>query len=402
VSDKLNKTDKVIRSVIAISFGVIGLTSGLLIVFSGLYWVVFPQGSYWLMAALLLILTGLMLFIGYLTGPSLVRQSKWMMVWWESKLIAIPAVDLLGATLGVIIGLIIAFFLGSSLQAIPVAGRFLPLPISVFLGYLGASIGIQKRGELFSAFSRLRHLTVRDRKKDAKEISGGIESLDAGEAVTRRLADLDLSKGIPKLLDTSVIIDGRIADVYRTGFLSGVLIVPGFVLAELQRIADSSDLIKRNRGRRGLDILNDLRKEMRDDLQVLEAAVPEAAEVDSKLVMLAKQIGCDILTNDYNLNKVAELHGIRVLNINDLVNALKQVFLPGEEMVVLVLKEGKEQRQGIGYLDDGTMIVVEAGKKYINQAINTVVTSVLQTSAGRMIFVKPKFSDSRVYAEARD
>ena len=401
MSETLNKTNKIIRVVFAIAFGAIGLSTGLLFIYSDFYRMVFSHDNYWILAGLLFALTGFMVALGFFSGPFLFKQLRHLMIWWESRLIAIPAADLLLATLGVIIGLIIAFFLGSSLTAFPVVGKFLPLPVSIFLGYLGASIGIKKRVELLSTIGRVRYLAGRERKKDPRALQGENESTEnAGDIPL--LNDPGLSAGTPKLLDTSVIIDGRIADVYRTGFLSGELIVPGFVLTELQRVADSSDIIRRNRGRRGLDILNELRREMGDNLRVYEASFPDVSEVDSKLVMLARQIGCDILTNDYNLNKVAELQGIRVLNINDLVNALKQVFLPGEELTVLVLKEGKEQRQGIGYLDDGTMIVVENGRKYIGNTINTLVTSVLQTSAGRMIFVKPISADTKAGAEDDD
>jgi uncharacterized protein YacL len=318
--------------------------------------------------------------------------------WWESQLIKIPVADLMGAVFGLIIGLIIALLFGPNLSRIPVVGRILPVLVSILLGYLGLSIGLKKREEVFN-FAWVRSLAVRDRKKVAKLIGNATHVLDGASVEQSLIESMAGAVSLPKILDTSVIIDGRISDIYKTGFLSGVIVVPRFVLMELQHIADSSDMLKRNRGRRGLDILNAMRKDMHEDIQITEADFSETSEVDVKLVLLAKQIGGEILTNDYNLNKVAELQGIRVLNINDLINALKPVYLPGEEMVVHVIKEGKEQRQGIGYLDDGTMIVVDTGKKYINQKIHTIVTSALQTSAGRMIFVKPKFSDKRVFFE---
>lgn len=400
MEQKSNKPEKIIRIIIAIFFGGAGCTFGMLLAFSLFYRVTFPHTGLWLEIVTVGILTGLMLVIGFFTGPFLIRQTKWLIRWWENQLIKIPVADLIGATLGLIIGLIIAFFIRPSLSDIPIIGRFLPVLISILFGYLGISLGMKKRDELFLTISRLRNLTARDRKKDIKLVNESNPFIDHIPIESILLQEAGDLRGTIKILDTSVIIDGRIADIYRTGFLSGAIIIPGFVLLELQHIADSSDILKRNRGRRGLDILNAMRKEMGEDIQVVEASFPETPEVDGKLVMLAKQMGGDILTIDYNLNKVAELQGIRVLNINDLVNALKQVFLPGEEMAVYVLKEGKEQRQGIGYLDDGTMIVVETGKKYINHTIYTVVTSVLQTSAGRMIFVKPKYTDKRVYAEA--
>ena len=193
----------------------------------------------------------------------------------------------------------------------------------------------------------------------------------------------------PKLLDTSVIIDGRIADVCETGFVEGVFYTPRFVLQELQRIADSSDPLKRNRGRRGLDILNRMQKSS-VNIEMLELDAPETREVDEKLLILAKKHGAKIITNDFNLNKVAEIQGVPVLNINDLANALKPAVLPGELLTIRVIKEGKESGQGIGYLDDGTMVVVDNGKVYMGQKIEVVVTSALQTAAGRMIFAKKR------------
>jgi uncharacterized protein YacL len=195
---------------------------------------------------------------------------------------------------------------------------------------------------------------------------------------------------IPKILDTSVIIDGRIADVCETGFIEGPLIIPQFILRELQHIADSPDPLKRNRGRRGLDILNRMQKQNDVEVRISDQDFPKLKEVDAKLVELAKIINGRIITNDYNLNKVAELQGLMVLNINQLSNALKPVVLPGETMHVMILKEGKETGQGIAYLDDGTMVVVEEGKKLIGRELDVVVTSVLQTTAGRMIFARPR------------
>lgn len=193
-----------------------------------------------------------------------------------------------------------------------------------------------------------------------------------------------------KILDTSAIIDGRIADLCKTGFLEGVLIVPNFVLGELQKIADSADALRRNRGRRGLDLLNRMQKENQISIKVFDRDYEEISEVDTKILKLAREMSAKVVTNDFNLNKVAELYGVQVLNINELSNAIKPLVLPGEEMIVHVLRDGKEYGQGIGYLDDGTMIVVEGGRNYIGLDIEILVTSVLQTSAGRMIFAKPK------------
>src|SRR6516164_5692340 len=187
-------------------------------------------------------------------------------------------------------------------------------------------------------------------------------------------------------LDTSVIIDGRIADIAETGFLDGVLVIPQFVLRELQLVADSSDSMKRNRGRRGLDILQRLQKMPELSVQIIEDDFPQVREVDMKLIELAKVYGCKIVTNDFNLNKVAQLHKVEVLNINELANALKPVVLPGEIMRVFILKEGKEYNQGVAYLDDGTMVVVDNARRMISKTIDITVTSVLQTTAGKMIF----------------
>jgi uncharacterized protein YacL len=198
-----------------------------------------------------------------------------------------------------------------------------------------------------------------------------------------------------KVLDTSVIIDGRVADLCETGFLEGTFLVPQFILNELQHIADSSDSLKRARGRRGLDILNKIQKMAELDVRVTEEDFPQVKEVDAKLVVLAKKVGAKIITNDLNLNKVAELQGVRVLNINELCNALRPVVLPGETIRVFVLKEGKEAGQGVAYLDDGTMIVVDNARRYIGRNVDVIVTSVLQTTAGRMIFTRLKEETER-------
>lgn len=208
--------------------------------------------------------------------------------------------------------------------------------------------------------------------------------------------ETDIAKGVSlKLLDTSVIIDGRVADLCETGFLEGTFLVPQFILNELQHIADSSDSLKRARGRRGLDILNKIQKMTDLDVRVVEEDFPHVKEVDAKLVVLAKKVGARIVTNDLNLNKVAELQGVRVLNINELCNALRPVVLPGETIRVFVLKEGKEAGQGVAYLDDGTMIVVDNARRYIGRNVDVIVTSVLQTTAGRMIFTRLKEETER-------
>lgn len=214
----------------------------------------------------------------------------------------------------------------------------------------------------------------------------------AEEEVTER------KKPKPKILDTSVIIDGRIADICQTNFLEGTIVIPQFVLGELQHIADSSDVLKRNRGRRGLDVLNRIQKELPVDVEIYEGDFEDIPEVDSKLIKLAKVMDGIVVTNDFNLNKVCDLQGVPILNINDLANAVKPVVLPGEELNVQVIKDGKEHNQGIAYLDDGTMIVVEEGHDYIGRKIEVLITSVLQTSAGRMILPSRNYLKSAVKA----
>ena len=235
------------------------------------------------------------------------------------------------------------------------------LAVGYILCYMGVTAMMSMRRELFSM------------------LPGAVETLD------------DLQEQRPKILDTSVIIDGRISDICRTGFIEGTVYVPGFVLDELQRIADSSDNLKRARGRRGLDVLNQMRKEMKLIVRSFDLpSAEEGDEVDLKLVKLAKQINGAIITTDFNLNKVAELQGVPVLNINELANALRPVVLPGEGLHVAIIKEGKDYNQGIAYLDDGTMVVVEGGKRHIGSTVDVVVSSVLQTVAGKMIFGEVK------------
>lgn len=215
-------------------------------------------------------------------------------------------------------------------------------------------------------------------------------AMKGGEHILPAEIDKNATGSSIKLLDTSVIIDGRIADVAETGFIDGLLVIPRFVLNELQRIADSDDPLKRNRGRRGLDILNKLQQSKVIKVQIQDKDFPEIKEVDAKLVKLGSLLNAKIITNDFNLNKVAQFQGVRVLNLNELSNVVKPIVLPGEEMSVFVAKEGKDANQGVAYLDDGTMVVIEVGKQYIGKTINVIVTSVLQTTAGRMIFAKIK------------
>jgi uncharacterized protein YacL len=260
-----------------------------------------------------------------------------------------PAHQLLAATLGLTIGLIVAALLAFPLSLLPPPlSQILPFVCAVFFGYLGVMVMITRQRDIFSL--------IRGRLPKRGERS-----------------DNEGNGHVPVLLDTSVIIDGRIADISHTGFIEGEMLVPRFVLNELQHIADSSDALRRNRGRRGL---------------VTDMDIEGVREVDDKLVLLAKQLHCAIVTNDYNLNRVAELQGVRVLNINELANAVKAILLPGESLTVKIIQEGKEVGQGVGYLDDGTMVVVEDGQPYIKRKVEVVVTKVLQTAAGRMLFAR--------------
>ena len=265
--------------------------------------------------------------------------------------------------LGIIIGLIFGSLinLAFSISSIPGLGLSLQILINVIFIYLGLTLAIYKFNDIFDLLFENKKFFSSNKNKD-------------------------LTK---KILDTSVIIDGRIYDICQTGFVEGKLMIPEFVLEELRHIADSSDGLKRNRGRRGLDILKKMQKDNRIDVDIVAKNYEDIPEVDSKLVKMAQEYKAKIVTNDFNLNKVSELQGVFVLNINELANAVKPVVLPGEEMDVKVIKEGKEDRQGIGYLDDGTMIVVDNGVEYMDEDIVVMVTSILQTAAGRMIFAKP-------------
>ena len=271
---------------------------------------------------------------------------------------------LVAPTVGIILGMVIASFIVSWLDlVIPESltilfdnGKpFLTIALMLFLGYLGFSVGMKLKGDL--------------RLLPAPAFGQG--RLEAG-----------------KVLDTSVIIDGRIADICKLGFMEGSIIIPRFVLGELQNIADSPDPLRRTRGRRGLDILNEIQKQVSIDVRISEIDYPEIREVDAKLVRLGKELNAKVVTNDFNLNKVAQFQGIEVLNINDLANALKPIVLPDEDFVIKIIKEGKEHGQGVGYLDDGTMVVIENGGKLIGKEVKVTVTSVLQTSAGQMIFTR--------------
>ena len=317
-----------------------------------------------------LIFTAVLITAGYFLHP--VYDMKWTsagigalvaicIILFELRIRRATLKTLIGAAVGSILGIIGAYLIGSLISSFEAPKDvwhikvFIVLALTFFMAYVGLMVGAAKG--------------------DYLELSalGGIFS----DKVTRR----DL-----KILDTSVIIDGRIADVAETGFLTGSLIIPQFILRELQQVADSPDSSKRQRGRRGLDMLNRLQNNSSLDIQIVETDFPSVREVDLKLIELGKQLDAVIVTNDFNLNKVSQLRGVSVLNINELANALKPVVLPGEAMRVFILKEGKEYNQGVAYLDDGTMVVVDNARKLIGKNADIAVTSVLQTTAGKMIF----------------
>lgn len=271
----------------------------------------------------------------------------------------IPARYLVTGLVGLVVGLIISALLALPLSLLPgLLGEVLPFVSAVVFSTLGITTMVMREKDILSMVRRLT----------SREAAGAQDEMI--------------------LVDTSVIIDGRIADICATGFISGTLVVPRFVLNELQHIADSPDVLRRNRGRRGLEILARLQKDSETSIEISEMDVEGVREVDTKLVRLAREMGCAIMTNDYNLNSVAKLQGIKVLNVNELANAVKVVVLPGEPLSVRIIQEGKEAGQGVGYLDDGTMVVVEDGRRYIDQDVEVLVTRVLQTVAGRMIFAQ--------------
>jgi uncharacterized protein YacL len=282
----------------------------------------------------------------------------------------VPTADLLAGVAGLAAGLLIAALLAFPVSRLPQPfGNIVPLLLAVLFGYVGAALFIARQHDI-------AHLLQRHRPS-ASPPPPPVET----KAIAQRLT---------LLLDTSVIIDGRIADVAKSGFLLGTLTVPRFVLNELQYIADSADTLRRNRGRRGLEVLDRLQNTPEVEIEFIDQDPSDATQVDDKLVSLARQTGAIVVTNDYNLNRVARLQGVQILNINELANAVKSVLLPGEGIPLRIIQEGKENGQGVGYLEDGTMVVVENGRRLINQEVLVQVTKVLQTNAGRLIFAVPE------------
>jgi len=286
----------------------------------------------------------------------------------RSLLGRIAAETLFAALSGLVTGLIIAALLAFPLSLLPdIFGKVAPFIGMIIFVYLGVSVFVMRQGDIMGLLSSFN-------------VGGGGGGDDEGSNWSRMKRTI--------LLDTSVIIDGRIADIASTGFLPGTLLIPRFVLNELQYVADSPDGLRRQRGRRGMEVLSNLQKDSNVMVRISDIDVDGVREVDSKLVVLARQLKCPVLTNDYNLNRVAELQGVTVLNINELANAVKSVVLPGEVLRINVIQEGKERDQGVGYMEDGTMVVVENGREVIGEYTDVAVTKVLQTAAGRMIFAR--------------
>ena len=403
--------DKAIRFLITLTCAIVGgaalkQLSPLLLTYINLEFFQADTGIFRLtLASLSCILAGALAggLGGWFVSPYLIGKLGKFTAFVEKQLSKMPINDVIAGAVGLAIGLIIANLLGNAFARIPIVGDYIPVIFSIVLGYLGVRITIKKRKELTGSFDFIPHvlkdvLRSREAEKVLKEnhdvnktSTPPAQENPPAERAKVNLVKLKEHKNKNyKLLDTNVIIDGRIADICKTGFLEGTLLIPVFVLEELQHIADSSDTLRRVRGRRGLDVLQKIRTDSGLEVEIMNVDFDDIQEVDSKLVRLAQKLGGKIITNDFNLNKVAQLRGVAVLNINDLSNAVKPVVIPGETMRVQVVKDGKEPGQGVAYLDDGTMIVIENGHRYLSRTISVEVTSALQTSAGRMIFAKPR------------
>ena len=311
--------------------------------------------------------------IGYLISSFILKQGLVIAKRLERILTHIPNQELIAGTIGLLFGLIIANLIGVAFNQVPIIGPYIPIILSAILGYSGLKIMARKGPEMYNNY-------VQQWSGDGNKKTSRFKMFSTHKS--------DKASSTPKLLDTSVIIDGRIKELCNTGFIEGPLIVPLFVLNELQIISDSADSTKRNRGRRGLDILKEMQDANKVAIEVVEDDYDDLTEVDSKLMRLALDKQWKLMTNDFNLNKVARVQGIEVLNLNELANVLKPALIAGEWIRVQIMKEGKEVHQGVAYLDDGTMIVVEDGKPYVGQTVEVMVTSILQTSAGRMIFAR--------------
>ena len=420
--------DKVMRFFITLTMVIVGgaifkWASPLLAEFITLEFFQMDTGIFRLtLASLICIIIGAILggIAGWLVSPFCIRKLGNFTAFVEKQLSKMPINDVVAGAVGLALGLIIANLLGNAFSRIPVVGDYIPIIFSIVFGYLGIHLTIKKRKEITAAFdfmTRLKEImkareaeraAKKNLERETEEIvktpEVKVEPVQVENSTTKpsenvrpkvSLVKVKKSKTSAqdknyKLLDTNVIIDGRIADICKTGFLEGKILIPVFVLEELQYIADSSDSLRRVRGRRGLDVLQNIREDESLEVEVMNIDFEDIHGVDSKLVRLAQKVKGKIITNDYNLNKVAQLRGVEVLNINDLSNAVKPVVIPGETMKVQVVRDGKEPGQGVAYLEDGTMIVIENGHRYLSRTISVEVTSALQTSAGRMIFARPR------------
>ena len=315
------------------------------------------------------------ILIGYFISSFILKQGLVIARQLERVLTHIPNQELIAGTIGLLFGLIIANLIGAAFNQVPIIGPYISIILSAIFGYSGVRLMARKGPEMY-----FNYLKQWKRSEAGTKKSRGFNMFGSHKS-----SDSNLTA---KLLDTSVIIDGRIKELCATGFIDGPLIVPVFVLNELQIISDSADGMKRNRGRRGLDILKEMQDAKLVSIEIVEDDYDDLHEVDSKLMRLALEKQWKLMTNDFNLNKVARVQGIKVLNLNELANVLKPALIAGEWIRVQVMKEGKEVQQGVAYLDDGTMIVVEDGRPYVGQDVEVMVTSILQTSAGRMIFAR--------------
>jgi len=366
-------TGRLVNIIIRTLLGILGAIAGYQLAqyLSGSPW--WPKSALMWDLAMWGLVIAFSAFIGYLLAPLFIRGIARIGQIFERSLQSFTWQDLFVAILGLIVGLIVANLLAMPLSSIPNLGFYLAILLNIILGYIGLILFLKRKDEIVSMWSSFEVF------RDKFHLKG------------KRTREEGMHDNI-KILDTSALIDGRILDIAKVGFIEGILCIPGFVLLELQAIADSTDPLRRAKGRRGMEVVEDLQKLPAVKIEILEQSLKELKvdTVDEGLIELAKKLKAKIITTDYNLNKIASIQGLSVLNVNDLANALKPVMIPGETLEVDVINEGKEPNQGVAYLTDGTMLVVEDGEKYIGKRVEVVITSLLQTSAGRMIFGRVK------------
>lgn len=356
-----------LNSIIKYSFATVGSVTGITLARTFFIYQL-PGSTKELRAVVYAVVAIAAAFLFYTTGNKIIEMVMASLDKMEFFLQKLTLYELVVDSIGLIVGLVVANLITIPIKDIAIIGTPVSIASNVLFGCLGIAVAAGKKNENL------------------------LDSIKGKNAADKAPA----GKPSPKILDTSVIIDGRIVDICRSGFIEGELVIPSFVLEELRHIADSQDSLKRNRGRRGLDVLNMIQKDLEFPVRIENMEVSADSEVDSALLKLAQKLDGKVLTIDYNLNKVANFQGVPVLNINELTNAVKPIALPGEDMTVQVIKDGKENGQGVGYLEDGTMIVIDGGRRHIGESLNVTVTSILQTAAGRMIFAKPKYTIERV------